>query len=62
MFRSIITSTATVRGIRLIVESILTSHTGIAYYIEHNNQSTPLHHGFSLLISVGFAYVEEYYP
>jgi len=25
---------------------------GIAYHVEHNAQSTPPHHGFSLLISV----------
>jgi len=34
------------------VETIITSHTGIAHYVEHNTQGTPPHHGFSLLISV----------
>jgi len=60
-FRVIITSAATVRNNRLIAEMILTSHMGIAYHTEHNAQSKPPHHGFSLLISDECAYV-EYYP
>jgi len=46
---------------RLIVEMFPTSHTGIAYHVEHNAQGTLPHQGFSLLISVVCAYV-EYYP
>jgi len=42
----------TARNIRLIVETIITSHTGIACYVEDNAQGTPPHHGFSLSISV----------
>jgi len=48
MFRILITTAATVRNIRLMVENIITSHTGIAHHIGHNAQSTPPHHGFSL--------------
>jgi len=39
-------------NIRLIVETVLKSHTAMAYCIECNAQGTPPHHGFSLLISV----------
>jgi len=49
------TRTATARDIRLIVETIITSHTGIAYHLEHNAQGTP-HQGFNLLISVECTY------
>jgi len=31
-----ITAAATARNIRLIVETIIASHTGIAYHVEHN--------------------------
>jgi len=46
-----ITTAATACNIPLIVETIIASHTGMAY-VEHNAQGTPPHHGFSLLISV----------
>jgi len=46
-----ITTTATACYIRLIVETIIASHTAMAY-VEHNAQDTPPHHGFSLLIAV----------
>jgi len=46
-----ITVAATACNIRLIVETIIVSHMGMAY-VEHNAQGTPQHHGFSLLISV----------
>jgi len=47
------TTAATARIIRLIVETIIASHTGMAC-VEHNAQGTQPHHGFSfsLLISV----------
>jgi len=48
------------RNMRLIVETIITSHMGTAYHVEHHAQGTPQHHGFSLLISVGYACVEHY--
>jgi len=47
----IITTATTAYNIRLIVETIIASHTGIAYHVELNAQGTPPHHGFSLLIS-----------
>jgi len=34
---------ATERNIWLIVETIIMSHTGIAYHVEYNAQDTPLH-------------------
>jgi len=46
-----ITMTATVCNIRLTVETIIASLTGISY-VQHNAQGTPPHHDFSLLISV----------
>ena len=51
---------ATERNIRLIVETIIMSHTGITYRIEHNAQGTLPHHGFSLLISVAYTCVEHH--
>ena len=51
---------ATARNIRLIEETVIASHTGIAHHVEHNVQGTPLHHGFSQLISVECACVEHY--
>jgi len=54
-FTIMITTAATARNIRLLVGTIITSNTGIAYGVEHSGQSTPPqgpHHGFSLLISV----------
>jgi len=59
MFRILITMAATERNIRLIAETIITSHTGTAYNVEHNAQGTPPHHGFSLLVSVECACVEH---
>jgi len=50
-----ITAAATARNIRLIVETIIASHTSTAYHVEHNAEGTPSHQGFSLLISVDFA-------
>ena len=52
--RIMITVAATTRNIRLIVETIIASHTGIAYHVEHNAEAPP-HQGFSLLISVEVA-------
>jgi len=54
------TTAATERNFPLIVETIITSHTGIVYYLEHNAEGTPPHHGFSLLISVECTCVEHY--
>jgi len=54
-----ITTAATACNIRVIVETIIASHTGIPY-VEHNAQGTPPHHSFSLLISVECACVEHY--
>ena len=48
-----ITMAATARNIRLIVETIYTSHTGIAYLAAH--------HGFSLLIGAECACIEHYH-
>jgi len=45
---------------RLIVETIITSHTDTAYHVEHNAQGTPPNHGFSLLINVECACAEQY--
>jgi len=53
-----ITTAATACNIRLIVEKIIASHTGMAY-VEHNARGTPPHHGFSLLICVDCACVEN---
>jgi len=53
-FRIMITAAATARSIRLIVETIIASHTGIAYHVEHDAEGTPPHQGFSLLIRVEF--------
>jgi len=50
-FEIMITAAATAGNIRLIVETIIASHTGIAYHAE----DTPPHQGFSLLISVELA-------
>ena len=38
-----ITPAETVRNIRLIVEMIIASHTGIAYHVERNAEGTPPH-------------------
>jgi len=38
--------------------NFITSHTGVAYHVER--QGTPLHHGFSLLISAEYASVQHY--
>jgi len=54
-FRIIITAAGTARNIRLIAETIITSHTGIVYHVEHNVEGTPPHQNFSLLIIVEFA-------
>jgi len=39
-----ITSAATMRNIELIIETIIMSHMGISYYVEHNAQGTQQHH------------------
>jgi len=49
-------------NIRLIVETITTSHTGTEYHVKHNVQGMPPHHGFSLLINVGCARVRASGP
>jgi len=54
-FRIITTAAATARNIRLILETIIASHMSIAYHVEHIAEETPLHQGFSVLISVEFA-------
>jgi len=55
IFRIITTVGTTARNIRLIVETIIVSHTSIAYHIEHIAEGTLPHQGFSALISVEFA-------
>ena len=59
-YRIIITTAATAPNIPLIVQTIITSHTGIAYHVEYNAQGTLRNHVFSLLISVDCACVEHY--
>jgi len=54
-FRIITTAAATAHNIRLIVETIIASHTSIAYHVEHVAEVTPPHQGFSVMISVEFA-------
>jgi len=54
-FRIITTAAATARNIRLIVETIITSHTSIAYHVEHIAEGTSPHQGFSAMITVEFA-------
>jgi len=54
-----ITTTTTACNIHLIIETIVTSHMGVAYYVEHNAQGMPQHHGFNLSISVECV---EHYP
>jgi len=51
-----ITTAEIARNNRLIVDTIISSHTGIAYHV----QGTPPHHGFSLLINVECACVDHY--
>jgi len=41
-----------------MVETIITSHTGIAYSVERNAQGTQPQHGFNLMISVECACVD----
>jgi len=55
-----ITTTVTAHGIRLIVETIITSNTDMPYRVDHHAQRTPPHHGFSLLISIECACIEDY--
>ena len=59
IFRILITTATTVRNILLMVENIITSHTGIAHHVEHNPEGTQPHHGFNLLISVECACIEH---
>jgi len=49
------TAAVTARNIRLIVETTIASHASIACHVEHNNEGTPPHQCFRLLISVEFA-------
>jgi len=58
----IITTATTARNIRLVVETIITSHTGVGYHVEQYAQGTPPRHSFSLLISVECTCVVGYYP
>jgi len=58
-FRVIITAAVTARNIRLIAETIITSHTGILHHVEHKTEGKPPHHGLSLLISIECACVEH---
>ena len=51
----ITTAAATARNIRLTIETILASHTSIAYHVEHIVEGTPQHQCFCVLISVEFA-------
>jgi len=60
MFTILMRTAATLRNIRLMVENIITLHTGIAHHIEHNAHGKPPHHGFSLLTSVECASVVHY--
>jgi len=48
------TAAATARNIRLIVETIIASHTSIANHVGHIAEGTSPHQGFSVLISVEF--------
>jgi len=57
--RIVITTAITARIIRLIAETMITSHRGIPYHVEHNAQGTPPHRGFSLLICSECACVRE---
>jgi len=41
-----------------MVETIITSHTDVAYHVERMG-GTPPHHSFSLLISVEYACVNH---
>jgi len=54
-----IITAATACNIQLIVETIIVSHTGMAY-VEHNAQGVLPHHGFGLLISAEYACIEHY--
>jgi len=47
------------RNIRLIVQTTITSHTGLVYCVEYTAQGTPPHYGFSLLTSVECACVDR---
>jgi len=59
----VITTTSTARNIRLIEETSITFNTILAYHVEYNAQGTPLHHGFSLLITVmSLCACVEHYP
>jgi len=59
-FKIMITTAATARNIWLIVETIITSQTGIAYHGEHNAHGMPPHYGFRLLIIIEFVCIERY--
>jgi len=54
-YRIITTAAATACNIRLTVDTIIASHTSIAYHVEDIAEGTPPHQGFSVLISVEFA-------
>jgi len=57
-----ITAAATVPNIRLIAETIIASHTGIAYHAEHNAQGTSPHQGLSSLMCWVRVWSAEHYP
>jgi len=40
-FSIMITVAATARNMRLIVDTIIASHTDIAFHVEHNHEDTP---------------------
>jgi len=60
MYRYMITTATTAYNIWLIVETIIASHMGMAYHVEHTAQGMPLNHRFSLLISVECVCVKDY--
>ena len=61
-FRIMITTAVTASNSGLIVETIITSYTGIAYHLEYHAQGTRPHHGFSQLTNIECACVEHYLP
>jgi len=46
MFGIMITAATTARNIRLIIETIIASHMGKAYHVDHNAKGMPPHQGF----------------
>jgi len=54
-FRIFATAAATACNTRLIIETIIVSHTSIANHVGHTTEGTSPHQGFSVFISVEFA-------